>query len=505
MRKHKIVVLLLFLSWSMLTNISFGFAVRPGYVIATVFLILASTGISTVLARILVIVMSLLSLILFPVTANFGTHVLNMLIAIRYTNIHEALETVRNLPLLQCLMGGLTLVLGIVLCRCLSAVMLTQTFKQTSFLLVVFMGIIFYRPTVKWLCEHESFVQNITYPPIKLLVNAKDALKQIEQDEALVRSANSLPTTFSPKTVGNHYNTYILVIGESVRRDYMSEYGFPVQNTPFLSSVNGVFFDNWVSAGPSTVPSLTNSLLKNHEYNNSVIHLAQKAGFFTFWISNQGSIGVSDSPVSVIGKQADFSYFLKKGDYGSLQTGSELIPEVTKALSRQGRKLVVVHLMGSHPDFCVRTRNHYDKWYVNKKLSCYVQSIKNTDKLLNTIYLLVQQSGDKWSMLYFADHGLAHNSEQSLVHHDQYLQDYMPPFIITGYDYDKKVHISALRSGFDFMKIFAQWLEIDEPSLHSSINWFSEQFSGEPYVIDGNGRKVLFSTRDNDPVIPIKN
>ncbi|HAP0140602.1 TPA: phosphoethanolamine transferase [Escherichia coli] len=504
MHKKKYLTPLLFLVWSTLNVASFGGAIRPGYAIANILAVLALTGISTVIAQAFVLVLSLLSLILFPVTANFGTHVLNMVVAVRYTNTQEVLEAIRSLPALGCTMGILSLGVGIMLCRRLTGVKSVLTAKQSAVSFIIFALIILYKPVFGK--GHEPLINKFGYQPVKIWADVKDALEQIKQDEALLKKANARSTTFSPRTVGNHYDTYIMVIGESVRRDHMNEYGFPIQDTPFLSSVNGMFFDNWVSAGPSTVPSLTNSLLKNHEYNNSVIHLAQKAGFFTYWLSNQGTIGAADSPVSAIGKQADYSLFLKQGDYADNYAlpDSELIPEVTKALSRPGKKLIIVHLIGSHPDFCARTNNHYDDWYVNRKLSCYIQSIKNTDKLLNAFYSLALRSGSKWSMLYFADHGLAHNGEQNLVHHDRYLQNYAPPFMLTSYDSDKKVHIQAARSGFDFMKIFSQWLEINEPSLHSDIDWFSEQPTGEePRVIAGNGERVLLSTRKNDPVLPV--
>ena len=43
------------------------------------------------------------------------------------------------------------------------------------------------------------------------------------------------------------YKNYVLVIGESLRQDYMSVYGYPLKTTPFLDDVNGVFIDAYYS------------------------------------------------------------------------------------------------------------------------------------------------------------------------------------------------------------------------------------------------------------------
>ncbi|HAI6443671.1 TPA: hypothetical protein HLZ34_24520, partial [Escherichia coli] len=39
------------------------------------------------------------------------------------------------------------------------------------------------------------------------------------------------------------YDTIVIVTGESVRRDYMSVYGYPVPTTPWLNTAPGLFID----------------------------------------------------------------------------------------------------------------------------------------------------------------------------------------------------------------------------------------------------------------------
>ena len=44
------------------------------------------------------------------------------------------------------------------------------------------------------------------------------------------------------------YDTIVIVTGESVRRDYMSVYGYPVPTTPWLNMAPGLFIDGYTSA-----------------------------------------------------------------------------------------------------------------------------------------------------------------------------------------------------------------------------------------------------------------
>ena len=52
------------------------------------------------------------------------------------------------------------------------------------------------------------------------------------------------------------YQDYVIILGESARKDYLHAYGYPVNDTPFMSSANGTLIDGMTSAGTNTVASL---------------------------------------------------------------------------------------------------------------------------------------------------------------------------------------------------------------------------------------------------------
>ena len=111
------------------------------------------------------------------------------------------------------------------------------------------------------------------------------------------------------------YDDYVIVLGESARKDYHHAYGYPIENTPFMSNSKGILIDGFRSAGTNTVSSLRLMLtLPNKEkwepnYNLSLIDLVKSAGIKTYWLSNQGMLGEFDTPVSSLASKQMKQYF----------------------------------------------------------------------------------------------------------------------------------------------------------------------------------------------------
>ncbi|WP_239505923.1 sulfatase-like hydrolase/transferase, partial [Proteus mirabilis] len=157
-------------------------------------------------------------------------------------------------------------------------------------------------------------------------------------------------SSFNPQ-----YNTYVLIIGESARRDYHHAYGYPINNTPFMSSSNGVLIDGLVSGGTNTISSLRLMLTKPNttnwepDYSLNFIDLAKSAGIKTYWLSNQGFLGDSDTPISAIASKSDSKFFTKSGGYNSNNTSDfALIKKVEDVVKEHDdeHKLIVIHLYG---------------------------------------------------------------------------------------------------------------------------------------------------------------
>ncbi|HBC8059223.1 TPA: sulfatase-like hydrolase/transferase, partial [Escherichia coli] len=169
--------------------------------------------------------------------------------------------------------------------------------------------------------------------------------------------------------------------------------GYPVPTTPWLNTAPGLFIDGYTSAAASTVPSLSRTLIYDYEQNpdsgNNMVALAAKAGYSTWWISNQGKLGEHDTRISVIASDAEHTVFLKKGSFASRKTDDMLLlQETERALAdKSSPKVIFLHMMGSHPNPCDRLHswpNNYQEQFP-RKIACYLASISKLDNFLGQL------------------------------------------------------------------------------------------------------------------------
>ncbi|AUI65475.1 MULTISPECIES: phosphoethanolamine transferase [Glaesserella] len=364
----------------------------------------------------------------------------------------------------------------------------------------------------------------ISTPPFKFIKEGMDSIVKVktELDRLNSMSIESQWGT-SQLTTESRYDDYILVIGESARKDYHHAYGYPAPNTPFMSSANGVLIDGLTAGGTNTIASLKLMLTKpdtekwEGEYGLSMVDLVKSAGIKTYWLSNQGYIGTFDTPVSSLANKSDETFFLKSGDsFNQNISDFDLLPKFTEILKQKatGKRFIVVHLYGSHPISCDRLTDYpkmFDDEKIGKKyanVNCYVSSIKKTDEMLKRLYEELrknqQESHRLFSMVYFSDHGLAHDmsKEEIAIHNSSgksKLHFDIPLFKISSDDTERKVY-KAMKSGLNFTDGIAKWVGISNPKLNSNIDLFSPTPDKDDY-----GLKKLIDSFEGeiDPAVPI--
>lgn len=471
--------LLLFL-FSFGVDRSFGYCLRIFYPLTLLFILLLLLQFVRPLYRIVIVTLTLISALYFPIGRVCGSPNYNALVSAVYTNSEEAQGFLRTIPISYYVGSFVLLLLGLIGVRR----RLTAPFKKgyTVFMLVFVLISILYKPFKQVIVKGVFEIAAIGFTPVRFSRELYQAANSIHDDHKKIKDSLATEDTWRVLSATPKYQNYILVIGESERKDLRHNYGFSIKNTPFATQANGIFFDNYLSAGPSTVLSLTNSLAKRHEnelqLHNNVISLAKKAGFYTYWISNQHYFGEHDTPISVIGKRADSSLFVKMVDPVRFGNGKDtvLLPFIQSALADTTTtkpKLIVVHLIGSHPPCRDRTDGQFDAYFYSKTLSCYIQSIRNTDRLLENMTHSAKSTGDSWSLLYFSDHGLALLKNDVFGHSDRYQENYRVPLFITSSNDIKQERITAYRSGLHFLTLFSQWSGIQELSLQSGCHYLS--------------------------------
>ncbi len=228
--------------------------------------------------------------------------------------------------------------------------------------------------------------------------------------------------------------TVILIIGESASRNYMKAFtpDFPFENTPWLSSQAAenpdfLLFRNVYSSWSQTVPTLQRALTEQSQYNDrefyesaSIIDVAKKAGYETWWFSNQGRYGQFDSVITMVAKTADHAEWTDDSYNFSDKYDEALLPYLEK-VDPSKNNFIVLHLMGSHIYYYNRYPYTFHKWKEEDgsgpgdSMPAYANTILYTDYVLSQIFRYAKEHLNLVSLVYFSDHGenveISHNPD----------------------------------------------------------------------------------------------
>ena len=244
---------------------------------------------------------------------------------------------------------------------------------------------------------------------------------------------NSLSIDQSMTLAAKAPGTVIFVIGESASRNYMKAFtpDFPYEDTPWLSSMAGndnfLIFRHAYASWSQTVPVLQRALTEQSQYNgkeffnsSSIIDVAKKAGYETWWFSNQGRYGQYDSAITLVAKTADHAEWTDDSYNFTDKYDEALLPYLSQ-LDPTKNNFVVLHVMGSHIYYNNRYPSAFSKFKTAEGESTvtsresYANSILYTDYILSQVFNYAQKNLNLQAMVYFSDHGenleISHNPD----------------------------------------------------------------------------------------------
>jgi heptose-I-phosphate ethanolaminephosphotransferase len=236
----------------------------------------------------------------------------------------------------------------------------------------------------------------------------------------------SAKSTLAQKAPG----TVIMVIGESASRNYMKAYtpNVSYENTPWLERCmqdsHFVVFNNVYSSWVQTVPVLERALTEESQYNDksfvestSILDVAKKAGYETYWFSNQGRYGQYDSAITLVAKTADHAEWTDDSYVFTDKVDGDLLSFLPKVDPTQNN-FIVLHIMGSHIYYNNRYPAEFEKWKSEQGVSvedAYANSTLYTDYVLSQIYDYAKTNLHLQAMVYYSDHGedvnISHNPD----------------------------------------------------------------------------------------------
>ncbi|MEO9495112.1 MAG: sulfatase-like hydrolase/transferase [Vibrio splendidus] len=280
---------------------------------------------------------------------------------------------------------------------------------------------------------------------------------------------------------------YIVNIGESVIKNHFPSYNEENGKIKGAAIFNGVISPSVVTY--FSVPRILSKSLdvNRHDKNLNVIDLANDAGMKTYWISNQAKIGQYETQVSAIASRAHYQYY-KNTSYDKAEPDNILLPEVIKAIREETKKpkVIFIHTMGSHYDFCKRFDGEVSlKPSDNKYLVCYSKSVAYGVAFIEKLRDLLTMHDKTYKIIYFSDHGLTSvNAPPYLIHgtgsHFS-RQAVEVPFVTMSDDTQETKTHSVKYNLRDFSDTFAQWIGIDSEQTEQHKSIFNTEYIGKEY------------------------
>ena len=334
----------------------------------------------------------------------------NAMQAILQTNLHEALEYITNLPLvLQLTLPLLLIIIIYALIKSIPHQHLAYSFRRSNrfFPIIAF-------TTACTIIGYSIYILPTKANTFMTIISTQQYFTSIKAyKNNRIEQLKSLKAT--PNNAVQRPHTIILVIGESATRHYMKAFNesMPDDTTPWLtqakSNANMMLFNNAFACAHATVPALEHALTEANYYNNkefnetlSIIDIAKKAGYKTYWFSNQGKIGPYDTPITLVAETADIALWSNEKQYDD-----SLLPYLN-SINKDENNFVVFHLYGSHIYYHHRYPQNYQKWTdpgEQGKIADYKNSLLFTDNVLKEIYNYGREKLNMDAMIYLSDHG----------------------------------------------------------------------------------------------------
>lgn len=226
-------------------------------------------------------------------------------------------------------------------------------------------------------------------------------------------------------------HSLVVIIGETLRRDYLHCYGYPLPNTPNLDSLASVgdlvLFSDVVSPAPITVASMVKMLSfqrNDHPGHNwydypPLLSILKRVGYNISWITNQESVGNYMLPITALSSFADRKEYIEMvrttaDDYRKLFHDEAVLEFISPEGGDGHYDACFVHLLGSHQFYSSRFPSGYAKFspkdLSNKRdadkdqvIIDYVNSVYYNDYVVSEI--IKRYSSIPSIVIYVPDHG----------------------------------------------------------------------------------------------------
>ncbi len=265
--------------------------------------------------------------------------------------------------------------------------------------------------------------------PWQIIVGYLHYREQLANMQELLDQNDKVPPLQNLKDAyADQPSTLVLVIGESTNRQHMSLYGYGRSTTPRLDAIRDqlVVFNNVVSPRPYTIETLQQVLTFADQENPdlyltkpSLMNMMKQAGYKTYWITNQQTMTKRNTMLTNFARQTDEQVYLNNSRaQNSREYDGNVFEPFQRILKEPGeRKLVIIHLLGTHMKYEYRYPPEYERfkdrsgtaeWVENSQLEAinsYDNAVLYNDFVVSSLIGTLAKTQPNGMLVYFADHG----------------------------------------------------------------------------------------------------
>ena len=312
-----------------------------------------------------------------------------------------------------------------------------KSFSKFKFLKLSLLIIIFSIFSIKFLdisgnerIRKKHIVKNIYFSFSRYFKEAKDL-------QLFLNNFENNTKNITVESLDGNDATYILIIGESFTKYHSSLYGYPRNTNPYMKSLADkqelYTFTDIVSPHHFTRETLK-KLVTTYSHNSEVpfeksmniIDIMKKAGFKTYWISNQEDFAYRGAGLSAIAHRADSIKYTENNfseDKNVKIYDEYVLPLLDEAINDKStnKKFIVIHLFGSHAVYKSRYPKEFITFDIDSTADFFNQKQLENKEIVNhydnsliyndfIIKSIIENSKlhDKNSfILYLSDHGQA--------------------------------------------------------------------------------------------------
>ncbi len=473
------------------------------YTLSTFIFYLLVGGISKRLLNFFIVLSFIVTCFIYPTQIIYGRVDSSLMSSIYYTDPAESYSYIKIIPYYVYL---LLILLALFSFFVIKKNIYIKSSLKIKFLLLILLLL----PTIVNFISHGTTMRSYKYVhvlPLRKLAVLDEYRKIKQEDEFIKQEAKKESSWIIEESEKNDPNrNVVVVIGESVRKDFLNSYGFPISNTPFISGSKNIQFNNYISVAFTTIPSLLRTIalpesnLIDYQINNNMISLAKKLGYKTYWISNNSRFGKHNSPTTIIAEQADSCLFISKK---ISRRDTEMLPHLNRILSKNKRTptFIVLHMLGSHPSASDRTNGVYDEFLKSKEISCYIKTIRILDDFLKDIHQKLEKEQKPYDLIYFSDHGLKLR-EHNFIHNGSVKEAFNVPLLLWSDKIMTSKQINSQRRGFDFLYFLSEILNVKTKNIQREYQFISEDKNQDTIinVLDRNNNILNYEKLKDNPV-----